>query len=404
MINTGIFDKLFGGQKLQQQIEKAVDGYFTTLTAYTPSFYTFKGGVYEMMQTRAAIHAFATHCSKLKPHVIGPKGAQLSRRMQLRMNPWEVTSQFLYRTATILDADNNCILVPVLNAFDETVGAYPIKPSMTQIVDVDGEPFLRFQFSTGQFAAVEFKRCGVLTKMQYEDDFFGSSNSALDPTLALISTQQQGLMEGIKNGASIRFLAILGNSVRPEDLKVEQKAFRETNLSGDNNGGVLIIDQKYKEVKQLDSKPFVPDAEQMRIIDENVEKYYGVNAKIMRNEWDEEEWNAFYEGKVEPFALQLSLVLTNMFFTEREQSFGNGIEFSANRLQFASMSSKITAVQELYDRGMLSRNEGREILQMAPVEGGDEFFIRGEYVSVADRQTAKLPPGNGQKGDGNNAE
>ena len=399
----GIFDKLFGGQKVQQQIEKAVDGYFTTLTAYSPSFHSFSGGVYEMAQTRAAIHAIATHCSKLKPHVTGPRNKQMERRLQLRMNPWQTTSQFLYQTATILEVDNNCILVPVLNNYDQTVGAYPIVPSMTQLVDVDGEPYLRFQFETGEFAAVEFRRCGVLTKMQYKDAFFGTSNTALDPTLALISTQQQGLEEGIKSSAAIRFMAILGNSLRTEDLKKEQKNFREMNLSSDNNGGVLIVDQKYKEVKQLDSRPFVPDAEQMRVIDQNVEKYYGVNDKIMRNEWDESVFNAFYEGKVEPFALQLSLVLSNMLFTEREQSFGNGIEFSANRLQFASMSSKITAVQELYDRGMLSRNEGREILQMAPVEGGDEFFIRGEYVSVADRQTAKLPPGDGQKGDGSNA-
>lgn len=404
MINTGIFDKLFGGQKVQQQIEKAVDGYFTTLTAYSPSFHSFSGGVYEMAQTRAAIHAIATHCSKLKPHVTGPRNKQMERRLQLRMNPWQTTSQFLYQTATILEVDNNCILVPVLNNYDQTVGAYPIVPSMTQLMDVDGEPYLRFQFETGEFAAVEFRRCGVLTKMQYKDAFFGTSNTALDPTLALISTQQQGLEEGIKSSAAIRFMAILGNSLRPEDLKTEQRNFREMNLSSDNNGGVLIVDQKYKEVKQLDSRPFVPDAEQMRVIDHNVEKYYGVNDKIMRNEWDESVFNAFYEGKVEPFALQLSLVLSNMLFTEREQSFGNGIEFSANRLQFASMSSKITAVQELYDRGMLSRNEGREILQMAPVEGGDEFFIRGEYVSVADRQTAKLPPGDGQKGDGSNAE
>ena len=403
MINTGLFDKLFGGPKIQQQIEKAVDGYFTTLTAYSPSFHTFTGGVYEMAQTRAAIHAIATHCSKLKPHVTGPRNKQMERRLQLRMNPWQTTSQFLYQTATILEVDNNCILVPVLNNYDQTVGAYPIVPSMTQLVDVDGEPYLRFQFETGEFAAVEFNRCGVLTKMQYKDAFFGTSNTALDPTLALISTQQQGLVEGIKNSAAIRFMAILGNSLRLEDLKKEQKNFREMNLSYDNTGGVLIVDQKYKEVKQLDSRPFVPDAEQMRVIDQNVEKYYGVNDKIMRNEWDESIFSAFYEGKVEPFALQLSLVLSNMFFTEREQSFGNGVEFSANRLQFASMSSKIAAVQELYDRGMLSRNEGREILQMAPVEGGDEFFIRGEYVNVADRQTATLPPGDGQKGDGNNA-
>ena len=34
---------------------------------------------------------------------------------------------------------------------------------------------------------------------------------------------------------------------------------------------------------------------------------------------------------------------------------------------------------------MMSRNEGREVFNMEPVEGGDEYMIRGEYVNAADK-------------------
>ena len=53
----GLLEKLFPRRKDNE----AVEGYFKTLTAYQPVFTTFAGGVYEVMQTRAAIHAFANH-------------------------------------------------------------------------------------------------------------------------------------------------------------------------------------------------------------------------------------------------------------------------------------------------------------------------------------------------------
>ena len=59
----GLLEKLFPRRKDADKVE----GYFKTLTAYNPVFTTFEGGVYEVMQTRAAIHAFATHISNRKP-------------------------------------------------------------------------------------------------------------------------------------------------------------------------------------------------------------------------------------------------------------------------------------------------------------------------------------------------
>ena len=99
----GLFEKIFGSGSRDQ----AVRGYFETLTAYNPVFYTRSGGIYEAMETRAAIHAIATHCSKLKPHVNGPQAAKLDRRLQIQMNPWQNTQQFLYRAATILARSSN---------------------------------------------------------------------------------------------------------------------------------------------------------------------------------------------------------------------------------------------------------------------------------------------------------
>lgn len=393
----GLFEKIFKNQK----INSAMNGYFKTFSAYTPVFTSRSGGLYEMDSTRAAIHATATHCSKLKPHVTGSANKRMERVMQFRPNPWQTTSQFLYRLATILEVDNTAFLVPLLDEYDRTSGVYPVRPSQCSVMEgSDGKAYLRYEFQTGKHVAIEYERCGVMIKMQYKDDFFGESNHALNPTLDLMSAQNQGIQEGIKSAAALRFMAKLGNSIRDEDLRKEQKRFKELNLSADNNGGVMIYDAKYAEVKQIDSKPYVVDADQMKIINDSVYNYFGVNEKILRNEWDEQTWNAFYEGKIEPFALQLSLVMTSMLFSEREIAAGNEITFSANRLQFASTAVKLETVRSLFDRGMLNQNEAREIFQMPGLgPEGEKYYVLAEYVPSAQAGTKQLKEGkeNGQR-------
>ncbi len=100
-----------------------------------------------------------------------------------------------------------------------------------------------------------------------------------------------------------------------------------------------------------------------------------------------------YEGKIEPFALELGLVHTNMTFSEREKSFGNQIFFSSNRLQYASISDKINYVVQMGDRGRTSINEDREVFNLPPIEDGDRHFIRGEYRPVDSYGTPPPPDG-----------
>lgn len=383
----GLFDRLFGPVKSNT----AMRGYFQTLTAYQPVFYSRSGGLYEMDQTRAAIHAIATHCSKLKPNVSGAGNARLERQLQFRPNPWQDTTKFLYRTATILEAENTVFLVPVLDVRGRTVGAYPILPSACALMEgEDGITYLRFRFFSGKYAAIEYDRCGVLTKMQYRDDMFGESNAALNPTLDLINIQNQGIENGIRQSAALRFMAKLGTTLRDEDVSKERERFVRDNLAAENNGGVLMFDTKYAEVKQIESKPYIVDDKQMDIINKNVQSYFGVNDKILRNEFDEATWSAFYEAKVESFALQLSLVMTNMFFTDKQLAMGCEILWSANRLQFASTADKVEIITQLFDRGMLNRDEGREIMQMPPLPNGEgqKYYIRGEYVE-SEKKTAQ---------------
>src|SRR5699024_1509106 len=88
------------------------------------------------------------------------------------------------------------------------------------------------------------------------------------------------------------------------------------------------------------------------------------------------------EGSIEPFAIQLGLVMTNMTFTDKEIAHGNQIMWTANRLQYASNKTKLEMSTQLLDRGVLTINQVNEIWNLPPVEDGDKRFIRREYVDV----------------------
>ena len=373
----GLFEKIFPRQTVKRQVEE----YFKTLTAYRPSFTTWHGAIYESELVRAAIDTRARHISKMNVTFTGAAKPYLQSRLKIAPNEWQTWSQMLYRLSTILDCQNSAFLVPVFGQYGEVTGVFPVLPSKCEIVQTtDGVPYLRYTFATGEKASIERELCGLMTKFQYSDDFFGESNSALAPTMELIHTQNQGIKEGIKNSATYRFMAKLNNFSKPEDLAKERKRFSRENFEAEDGGGLLLFPNTYADIQQIQSKPFTVDADQMKAIEGNVFNYFGVNEAVLQNKATDEQLDSFFDGALEPFAIQLSQVLEKMFFTNREIAIGNHVYVASNRLQYMSTTHKITLAQQLGDRGMITINEVRELFNYPPLpEGGDKAPIRGEY-------------------------
>lgn len=385
----GLFDFLF---KRRPALPQKAEETFKMLNGYTPRFTSFDGGLYESERVRSAIHARATHMSKLRVEFQGAARPVLQNKLKHGPNTLQTWGQFLYRLSTILDCTNNAIIVPVFDEYGEVSGVFSPLPQKCEIVAYDGVPYLRYEFGMGKKASIELNMCGVMTTHQYRSDFFGESNSALFPTMELINITNQGIEEGVKSAASYRFYAQLSNFAKPDDLAAERQRFSEKNLGKDaNGGGLLLFPSTYKDIKQVDVKPWVVDAEQMKIINENVNSYFGVNDDILTNKAYGDLWSAFYEGAIEPFAIQLSDVLSKMLFTLRERSQGNGVSVTSNRLQYLSNADKLNVSAQMLDRGIMSLNDVREIWNLPPVDGGDVRIIRGEYYNadgkVAEEQT-----------------
>ena len=376
----GLFEKLFSPKNVKAGREAHT--YFKTLTAYEPHFHTWNGSIYEAALVRAAIDARARHISKLKVEIIGTAKPELQTQLKLRPNSWQTWSQFLYRASTILDMKNTLVIVPVYDKYMRTCGYYPVLPEKCEVMDLNGEPWLRYTFSDNRTAADKLRNCMVLTKFQYKSDFFGSSNDALAPTMRLIGLQDQAIEEAVKNGASFRFMAKVGNFLNDEDLKKERTRFTENNLSGE--GGLLLFPNTYNDIQQINSQPYTINEAEQENIRTAVYNYFGVNQDVLQNKSYGDSWAAFYEGAIEPFAIQFSECMTFAAFSDREIAQGTRIMATANRLQYMSTQEKLNVSSQLADRGILNRDEVREIWNLPPLPNGEgeAYIIRGEYVNA----------------------
>jgi hypothetical protein len=396
MANFNLVSKLFPA-KTQEKIAKTeVENFYKELEFYKPAWRTWNGALYESELVRAAIDSIARHASKLKISFEG--NAQVKFKTQASKNPnsWNTWSQLLYRVASILYVQNNCLLIPIFDKFGDKVGIFPIMPSESQIVvsKETGVEYIRFTYRKKKLA-IELAFCGILTRFQLYDELFGESNKALGPTLGLIDLENQGVAEAIKSSASYRFMARLAILAKDEDLKKEKEEFNKTNFSADaDSGGLLLFNKKFEDIKQIQSNPYTLKSDELDHIRTNVFNYFGVNEDIIQNKAYGDKFTAFYEGCIEWFSIQLSEVVTNMIFTVDQQGYGNKILFTSSRLAFMSNTEKLNISEKLLDRGVLSINEVREIWNLTPIEGGDEHIVRGEYKNtdeITEEPTAEEP-------------
>ena len=381
----GLFDLIFKNRPKEPSIA-TLKGDFKMLNGYTPRFTSFSGGLYESELIRSAINANAIHISKLKVEMLGAARPALRSKMQHAPNQFQTWSQFMRRASTILDIHNTLFITPIYDIYGEPSGVYTPLPHKCEVVQFGDKPYLRYEFSDGKHAAIELEYCGIMVQHQYRSDLLGETNAALFPTMELINIQNQGIEEGVKSAASYRFYAKINNLMKDTDIVKERRRFTAENFARDAQaGGLLLFPSNYQDIRQVDVKPWVVDADQMKLIKENVYEYFGVNEGILTNKFTGDDWSAYYEGRVEPFAIQFSEVMTKMLFTLREQSQGNKVMATANRLQYLSNQDKLNVSSQMLDRGIMSINDVREIWNLPQVEDGDRRIIRGEYYDVSEK-------------------
>lgn len=377
----GLFDKLF--PKKTRNIPASET--FSLLSGYTPVFSSWRGEMYESALVRAAIDAKARHFSKVRVRFEGSAKPELITRLKKRPNDFQTWSQLLYRICTILEMQNTCFIIPILGKYNEVTGITTMLPQMYELVEYNGEPWIRFTDFEGKTASIELWRIGILTKFQYKSDFFGSDNNALNDTLALIDIQSQGIKEAIKNSNTYRFWAKTNNLRMTSDLAEERKRFSRENFGKEGDSGLLLFPNTYSEVHQTSITPYEVDYNTMMLIQNNVFDYFGVNEAIIQNKADVEQLDSFYNGAIEPLIIQLEEVMTKMLFSINEQSYGNKVTVDSNRLMYMTTTQKVQ-LASLSNAGFFKIDEIRELFNYPPLPNGAGQVapIRGEYKNVGE--------------------
>ena len=377
-----LFDFIFGKPKEINNVTS-----MKMLNGFTPYFNNFSGYAYDSDVVRSAIDAIARNAAKLNAkHVRNANGnvnlpnSNIERLLTIAPNPHMDAYQFLYKVVTQLMVKNNAFVMIDWDKNGTVKGFYPLNASSVEFLENDKQIFVRFLFLGGQRVVLPYTDIIHLRRFFYKNDMYGeTSDNALNPTLELINTTNQGIINAVKSSASLRGLLKFQSMLKPDDMKKQRDSFITDYLDVSNNGGIAATDAKADYVP-LTNDPKVIDQKTMEFIDDKVFRYYGVSANIIKSTYSEEEWNAFYESVIEPIAIQLSLQFTSKLFSDREQGFGNQIIFESDRLQYASNKTKISLVETLMDRGLISINEGRSIFNMAPVEGGEKRLVSLNYV------------------------
>ena len=373
-----IFD-LFKKEKPNQKQSYTTFQELGTFHAY---FGNFGGDIYNSDDVRTCIRTLSEHTSKANPRCTD---SNIERLLSLKPNIYMNGKDMLAKLRNILEIKNTAFLFIERDKLNKVVGFYPIPFRTFQAVEHKNRLFVRFEFYSAEIESIviPWEDLAVLRKDYVFSDIFGENNKPLLPTLDVINTMDSGLKNAVKSTANLRgILKSTKAMLSKEDLLKQKENFVKDYMNLENEGGIASLDAT-QEFKEINLKPTTATAEEADSYRERVYRYFGVNEKIIKSNFTESEYDAFYESRIEPFLIALSLELTRKIFSDRELSYGNQVWFESNRLQYASVKTKISMVA-LVDRGLMTPNEYRELFNMSPYEGGDEFVLRLDTPKTGD--------------------
>ncbi len=386
-----LFNFIFGNKNNKNQ--NVTQTQFQLLSGWNTQFSTLPEGTYNSKVARQVIDRIATHCAKLVPkHIQGNitnnvKG-DINFLLSNQPNPLMNTFDFIYRIISLLYTDCNVFVYIAKDRTGFITGFYPVLATTYELLQgADGTMYLQFDFVNGQTYTIPYLELIHLRLFYNRNDVFGMSNRVLQTDLNTADTVSQGIDKAIKTTSNLKGILQYENSMlKNKDLVKTKDDFVKDFLNMDNEGGIAALDAKAK-FQEVNLKPITLDNEQLKQVNYNIFDYFGVSEKIVGNSFTEEEWNAFYEGIIEPRSIQMSYAFTNKIFKRQSIKDGHKIVFTANRLQYSTLTNKISLIKEAGALGLLTKDEAREIIEL-PQLGGEEGSKILQSLNYVDNKIA----------------
>lgn len=397
-----LFSTIFGNKK-QTEITKTQ---LQMLNSYNAQFTTLSNNTYDSKVARQCIDRIATHCAKLIPKHIKDsisnniKG-DINFLLQNQPNPITTKFDFIYRIISMLYTDSNAFVFIAKDNSGFITGFYPVLATSYDLLeDKTGKIYLQFKFVNGKEYALPYLELIHLRLFYNKHDIFGTNNKVLKTDIDTAHTASEGIKNAIKTSNNLKGILKYTNSMLKEkDIKASKEAFVRDFLNLENESGIAAVDSK-AEFEAVNLKPITLDREQLKQVNNNIFDYFGISEKIVNNSFTTEDWNAFYEGVIEPRAIQMSDAFTNKIFSYKAIKDGHKIVFTANRLQYATLANKISLLKEAGALGLLTKDEAREIIDLHPL-GGEEGAKIIQSLNNIDSSIANDYQGGGNNGEGN---
>lgn len=363
-----LFGKIFGGEK--DYAEKGGVTSFRMLNTYENVFAEGHSMYFDDLTVRTCVDCIARHASKLKPthirkrkDIVEPDDSRLNDIISRRPNALMSTADFLYRLAYKVWLYGNAFAY-VKRVNGAVRGVYLLDYASLELKEIDDEVYCKFQFGSGEKMTVPYSDVIHVRRYFGQNEMLGGSPQvALQSQLQLLHTCKQSLASIVKNSTAMRGYLKYDTPIKDKD---KEKAVQQFNQIAQNNGiGVLDADVSYQD---LSKEPQATNKAQMDFVREDIYRYFGLSEAIVNGSYTEEQWQAFFESVIEPFAIQLGLEFTEKIFTERERGFGNEIIFDQNRLQYASTANKVDMIYKLLPQGVITINQACEIMNMPPCD------------------------------------
>ena len=345
---------------------------FELLSGFEKKYSSIGNNLYDTKLARECINVLATHTAKLEPkHLINGRkfNGDINYLLSVRPNPINSTYDFLYRIRSQYEDTSNAYVFIQKDRKGNITGFYPIVSTEEQIMQTkDGRLILKFKFEGKKDELLPYEDLIHLRKFYYKNDFFGESNKPLKKDLETASIISESIKDALETTANLRGILQFSAILKPEDIELAKQKFVKDYLNSSNSSGIGALDSKAKfEPIKLDPK--LLDKDQMEILNKNIYDYFGVNEGIINNSFSADGWNSFYEGCIEPFAMQLSKEFTYKIFNDEAIRNGNEIVFTTNRVQYNSIDQKVKLLKEILPYGLVTKNTALAILDLPQLEG-----------------------------------
>lgn len=389
----GLFEKIFGKKASSQPSTER----FELINDNGGGFYAWNGTLYKSDIIRSAIRPEVTAIGKLIAKHIqrNSRGLKINPNEDIafllkRPNPIMSMQVFQEKMAVQLALNHNAFAYIVRDEFLSVNEIYPLPAASVEVKEGElGDIFLKFYFNNGKIKTIPYEDIIHLRRDFNNDDFFADHpGEALSPLMEIVNATDQGVVKAIKSSAVIKWLLKFKTVLKDDDMNAQVNKFNENYLSIDaKNGGAAASDSRY-DLEQVKNEAYVPDDKQATNTVQRVYSFFNTNDNIVQSKYDEDEWNAFYEARIEPVAMQFASELTYKIFNRNEMKKGHEIIFETSSLQYASMDTKLK-LSEMVDRGALSPNGWRNILNLPPAPNGDEYIRRLDTAAVQNSKVIK---------------